>query len=114
MAFFVNLAFVLIFQVECPWKSMFDIDCAGCGATRMLISMIHLDFYQALRFNPFIFISLILVILYSVYILLSKVLHREYKRINSKVVITYVVLLFAFMILRNISLFSYLKPTVVR
>lgn len=114
IAFFVNLAFVVYFKVECPWKKLFDIDCAGCGSTRMLYSIWHLDFYQAFRYNPFVFLSLVALLMYGIYIGICKLIHKNYVRIGTKTIIAYVVLLFVFMILRNISFFSYLKPTVVR
>ena len=111
--FLINIALVLIFKMECPWKSMFDIDCAGCGSTRMFYAILELDFYQAFRFNPFIFISLCLLIIYIVYVVICKLIHKKYFILGRKVFITYVILLIVFMILRNISIFSFLKPTIV-
>ena len=39
----------------CIIKNLFGIDCAGCGATRMFGALLKLDFYQAFRYNPFMF-----------------------------------------------------------
>ncbi|WP_305093135.1 DUF2752 domain-containing protein [Prescottella sp. R16] len=35
----------------CPTKALFGIDCPGCGSTRMLYALLHLDVPAALRFN---------------------------------------------------------------
>ncbi|WP_199435101.1 DUF2752 domain-containing protein [Qaidamihabitans albus] len=35
----------------CPTKAFFGIDCPGCGALRMLYSLLHGDLPAALRYN---------------------------------------------------------------
>jgi hypothetical protein len=35
----------------CPTYTLFGILCPGCGASRMLYSLVHLDFPSALHFN---------------------------------------------------------------
>ena len=110
----LNYVLVIIFQLECPWKKNFDIDCAGCGTTRMLLSLFHLDFYQAFRFNPFMFLTIIFLLLYLGYYGVCKLLKKNYVKLGIKTLVVYAVLLFVFMILRNISIFEYLKPTIVR
>lgn len=35
----------------CPTYTLFGILCPGCGASRMLYSLVHLDFSSALHFN---------------------------------------------------------------
>lgn len=40
------------------------IKCAGCGLSRMLISMVKLDFVSAFRYNPFLFVTGPLLIVY--------------------------------------------------
>ena len=99
---------LILTNYKCPFKSLFNIYCAGCGATRMFVSIYKLEFYQAFRYNPLIFIYLILMIIYVIYCFI------KYKRIkipNYKVIILLIVLMIVFMILRNIETFSYLKPT---
>ena len=106
-AFLLGFILMILFKVDCPWKKIFDIDCAGCGTTRMVVSLIQLDFYQAFRFNPFIFVLLVLCILYFGYILICKLLKKNY-------IIVIVLLSVIFMIFRNINGFEFLKPTVIR
>ena len=42
------------------------IKCAGCGLSRMLISMVKLDFVSAFWYNPFLFVTGPLLIAYFV------------------------------------------------
>lgn len=37
----------------CPTYTLFGILCPGCGTSRMLYSILHLDFSSALQFNAF-------------------------------------------------------------
>ena len=110
----INLIIVFIFEIPCPWKTNFNIDCAGCGATRMVKALIKLEFYQAFRFNPFLFCLLIIIIIYLIYVLICKILRYDYYKIKSRDWIILLVLVILFMILRNISGFEFLKPTYIR
>lgn len=113
-AFLLGFILMILFKVDCPWNKIFDIDCAGCGTTRMVVSLIQLDFYQAFRFNPFMFVLLVLGILYLGYILICKLLKKDYITIGKKTFIVIVLLSVIFMIFRNINGFEFLKPTVIR
>lgn len=37
---------------KCPFKSLFGIDCPGCGMTRALIAALKLDFKTAFHYHP--------------------------------------------------------------
>ncbi len=110
----INYALVIIFHLDCPWKKNFNIDCAGCGSTRMVLSLLKLDFYQAFRFNPFMFLTIVFLLLYLGYFLICKILKKNYIKLGTKTLVVFLVLLILFMVLRNINYFSFLKPTVVR
>jgi hypothetical protein len=115
IAIFIGLVIMLVvlelIHYECPIHHYLHIYCPGCGSTRMIIALLHLDIYQAFRYNPFMFILFILIGLYGVfafiYYLKKKVLILPGKYIG----IIIVILAFTFMVLRNISTFSYLIPT---
>ena len=109
----INIILVLIFEPPCLWKKNFNIECAGCGGTRMLKSLLKFDFYQAFRFNPFLFSLLFLYFLYLSYVLVSKILKKNYYQVNNKDLFIMLILTILFMILRNISIFNFLKPTIV-
>ena len=54
-----------IFGMSCPLKILFGISCPGCGMTRAIIAIFHLDFQTALHYHPMIvflpFLAYILV-----------------------------------------------------
>ena len=110
IAIIINIVIVLIFKPACPWKVNFNIDCAGCGATRMIESIIKLDFYQAFRYNPLAFILLPLFICYYI---IKYIFYLKNKQliINNKVWYTILMIVILFGIIRNIPTFKYLIPT---
>ena len=84
-----------LIHFRCLFKYLFNFYCAGCGTTRMIKSLIKLDFYQSFRYNPGVFILRIIIFP------------------NTKVLIVIIIVLFIYMILRNIPYFNYLVPTKV-
>ncbi|NBU91377.1 MAG: DUF2752 domain-containing protein [Flavobacteriia bacterium] len=66
--------------IPCLWKSVFGFSCPGCGLTRAAISLIQLDFYRALAYNPLIFIVLPASVTYFVRDFYRYV--TKYNRIN--------------------------------
>ena len=55
---FVIIAWILLFY-RCPFKLIFGIDCPGCGMTRALISVLHLDFIAAFSYHQLFFIPIL-------------------------------------------------------
>ncbi|MES2767372.1 MAG: DUF2752 domain-containing protein [Bacteroidota bacterium] len=53
---FLKLHFQVNILPRCPWKTLFDIRCPGCGMTRAFIHILHLDFAGAFHDNPLSFI----------------------------------------------------------
>ena len=78
----------------------------------MFFAILHLEFYQAFRYNPLVFILLILSIIY----LIIKFILKKFN-INIKIpeYIWYIllVIIIIYGILRNIPEFSWLAPTEV-
>lgn len=104
---FLFLNKVFNFTIPCLFHEITNLYCPGCGITRMFLSLFQLDFYQAFRYNPLVFILLILSI---VYFLVKKIGKLNFKLPNY----IYYYLLFIVIIygiLRNIPLFSFLAPT---
>ena len=104
---------LMLLNYKCIIHEVFGIYCPGCGGTRMIISFIHLDFYQAFRWNPLLFILLIIGI---IYLIIDIIVYFRKKVIlvpNLKVWIGLVIILVIYMIIRNIDIFSYLIPTKV-
>ena len=97
----------------CPIKNIFNIYCAGCGTTRMIISLLKLDFYQAFRYNPLMFILGIVFLIYIIYVVIMYLRNKKIYIPNTKIFIAIIILMFLYMILRNIPYFEYLKPTII-
>ena len=99
--------------VVCPFYALFDWNCPGCGGTRMAVSLLKLDFYQAFRYNPFVFITApILAVVYIWQFIIYVKDNRLLKYIDTFLV-AYAVGLIAFGIIRNIDMFSWLAPTII-
>ena len=97
----------------CPILKYFHIYCPACGVTRMILSVLELDFYQAFRFNPLIFILLVILILFSIVQMFTFINKRKFIHINNKVYIGLVIVLIVYTIMRNMKCFSFLLPTIV-
>ena len=106
--YFLNSKFG--FSIPCVFNEITGFYCPGCGVTRMIFSIIKLDFYQAFRYNPLLFI---LSILYIIFVI-ERVIRRKDYKVSNKTAIVILVILILFAVARNISAFSYLAPTVVR
>lgn len=112
---FISMWYLNI-SIPCVYYELTGIYCPGCGMTRAFLSLLKLDFYQALRYNAF---SIIVAVLLALYILggiygwlFNKINFME-KKIPSLVWIIFIVALLVYGILRNIPQFSFLAPTVV-
>lgn len=100
----------------CPSYTIFHIYCPGCGTTRMIKSILTLNFYQAFRYNPLLFIlsPFILILLIDKYIKWLKGNNNYlYKKINQKFWYICIVILVIYGIIRNIPTFDYLIPTII-
>ena len=98
---------------RCPFESLLNIWCAGCGGMRMIKSTIRGDFYQAFRYNPLLFVLLILGIMFLIFMIIVYIKKKVIVLPSKYVWISIICLLIIFMIIRNISYFSYLIPTEV-
>lgn len=91
--------------MKCQIKALTGLNCPGCGLTRMTLALLHGEWYQAFRYNPWFFTTIpgILVL----WLMLFKK-HRPQLLIIMRI---YCYSTVAFGILRNIPMFSYLLPT---
>lgn len=105
------LSHLFNFGIPCIFYKITGLYCPGCGVTRMLFSLINLDFYQAFRYNPLVFILLILYIIYLIIKIIVKLLFKKNLKIPQVILNIIIILLILYGILRNIDLFSFLKPT---
>ena len=103
----ISIYFVFFGNVLCPIYTKFYIYCPGCGITRMIRSILKLEFYQAFRYNMLAFILLILFIIYIIICIIKK----SFVKIDKRILYIIVILIIVFTILRNI--FNVFAPTVV-
>jgi hypothetical protein len=106
-----GIEFLELIGYKCPWKTLFNIDCAGCGVTRMIKALFRLEFYQAFRYNSLFFILIVLFIIYLIYILVCKIRKINFYKLSYRELYILSALLIVFMILRNIPGLEFLKPT---
>jgi hypothetical protein len=59
----LNLFFSIDVQIPCLWKSIFHMDCPGCGLTHATENLVALDPIAAYNTNPLIFILIPLLAL---------------------------------------------------
>ena len=77
----------------------------------MILAFFKLDFYQAFRYNPLIFV---LIIFFAVYAIYSLVKYKKIRQMPNKLAIALIIITIMFWILRNISYFDFLAPTIVK
>lgn len=104
--------------IPCPTYALTGLYCAGCGSSRALQSILHLEFYQAFRYNPLMvvllpFFALYFGVLAVGYIRYAKDIVDE--KLPFRVLYVVVVIVIAYSVVRNIPVFPFhlLQPTVI-
>lgn len=107
------ILYAVFIGIKCPVFETTGFYCPGCGSTRMVRALIHLQFYQAFRYNPVIFISapFVFVLVYAVVI--YYILGKPVPSVIDNTLICYGFILVIFAVVRNIPTFNFLEPTVV-
>lgn len=120
--FVVTLTIILVYGIlyiftkqgiPCIFHKISGLYCPGCGITRMFISLFKLNIYQAFRYNPLVFILLIMSTLYFLVDSLKYGITKKHIKLPEIVYIILLIIVIGFGILRNIPMFSYLAPTIV-
>ena len=100
--------------IPCMFHQLTGLYCSGCGASRALRSILHLDFYQALRYNAIFTICVPLLAVYFSALGISYIRFGK-DRISGKISMLPVWIIIAaailYGILRNIPAFAFLAPT---
>jgi hypothetical protein len=104
---FVELTHIAI---PCPIHRLTGFYCPGCGVSRMLLSIIKLDFKKAFSYNQLLFILLPFGIFLFIESIISDIKNRTplYKKINNIVWYILIAILLIYGVLRNI--FPVLAP----
>lgn len=95
----------------CWFREKLGIYCPGCGGTRMVGAIFKLDFYQAFRYNPFIFIVFILIGIWTVYNVYRLIIHKKIIWPSERQCIIFAGMVLLYMVFRNIPGFDCLIPT---
>ena len=110
---YLALAHSGIIKTICTFKYFTGLDCPGCGGTRMVYAILDLDFYQAFRYNPYVFVTGLPMLIYTIYNVIVFIKTGTYAASLDKVLIVFAFGLIIFGIIRNIGIFSWLKPTLI-
>lgn len=119
LVFLVGIKFISTnynMGLMCVFNKITGLYCPGCGMTRAVFSMMDLEFYQAFRYNIFSIMLLPVLIIYFVGEIYGWLFSRK-NPIDTKIPklfwIIIVVLMLMYGILRNISMFYFLAPTII-
>ena len=102
--------------IPCTWLALTGYYCPGCGSSRALRAMLHLDFYQALRYNALFTICAPFV---GIYIVVSALRYIRYGSEPAKRTIPFwpvwalCAAAVCYGVLRNLSAFAFLAPTML-
>ena len=99
--------------LACPIKHLLNLNCPACGGSRMAMSIVKLELYQALRYNMYLFITAPFVIVVSIWQTVEYVKNNYLLKNIDLFIMLYLVGAIIFMALRNIPCLSFLLPTVV-
>ncbi len=102
--------------IPCIFYEITGYYCPGCGVTRMIFSILNLNFYQAFRFNPLVFIFMPFICLLLIDYFIKVLKNRKdylFIKINNKIWYVLIFLTLLFGIIRNIPAFDYLIPTLI-
>lgn len=100
----VSCALIYFLHPPCAIKKWFGVYCPACGTQRMIDSILALDFKAAFLFNPFMFVALPVLTMFTIfeaikYVRKGKLLNRKWEIVFLIVVL---VLAVVFAVLRNI------------
>lgn len=114
------LAFLILWSkiklgigIVCPLSYFFDYDCPGCGVTRMCEAILDGDFYQAFRFNCFVFLTAPIIAVLYIWQAIVFIWNGKIIKNLDIILFGYAIALTLFGILRNMEPFIWLAPTVV-
>lgn len=96
--------------IPCLFNKITGLYCPGCGITRMIIAIKNMNFYQAFRYNPLMFILMPFFIIYYITYYTYWIKNKRLK-INNKIWYTLLIIIVLYGIIRNLPAFKYLIPT---
>ena len=98
------------FSIPCIFYKITGLYCPGCGITRLLFALVNLEFYESFKYNPWIFILIVLGLFYLICKLFIFLKFKKIIKIPNYVYITLIIISIIFGIFRNIPGFDFLGP----
>ena len=106
-----SACFVLDNTPPCMFYEITGLLCPGCGTGRCMLSLLHLDFYAAFRYQPLLFVSLPFLFYYLLKIYIAFVFDKDVlplpKIKNRAFGIAVTVIIISYWILRNIPVYPF-------
>lgn len=98
------------FSIPCIFYKITGLYCPGCGITRLLFALVNLEFYESFKYNPWIFILIVLGLFYLICKLFIFLKFKKIIKIPNYVYIILIIISIIFGIFRNIPGFDFLGP----
>jgi hypothetical protein len=94
------------FYPPCPFHALTGLQCPGCGGTRALYQMLHLNFREALQLNALITVAVPIALVWLCYWYYSVMrYHRSPEfRVPRGAMLCFSVIVLAFTVVRNSGL----------
>lgn len=90
---------------SCPFYTMTDLYCPGCGSQRALHALLHGQFASSLGYNPLFLVALLFVIAEGILLVLAKG-RRKISSLASRryTPVVVLVIVLSFWVLRNLAI----------
>ncbi len=91
------------FSVPCAFHAATGLKCPGCGVTRMLTALMHLDIKSAYEANPFLLVTspfIAFELIYEIFVTNKKTL---FNAINTVALVIFTIALLTFGVFRNLD-----------
>ena len=102
-----------VIQLRCPIRMYTGLECPACGLTRMVTSILNLEVYQAFRYNPFIFTAIPWIVYMYIAIWRCYIKYGVVSDRLANQLLVFAFILITFGVIRNLSWFTFLKPTTI-
>lgn len=117
---FAGIGYIVLWRVTgeglpCIFHQITGLYCPGCGTGRMMMSFLGLNFVQAFRYNPAVFVGLPFIVYYLVATAIAyiKGYAKKTGTIETIIIIILFILILGLGALRNIPAFFYLAPSIL-
>ena len=99
--------------IKCIFHEMFGWYCPGCGGTRMAVEVLHGRFYQAFRYNMYVFLTLPFIAMMFIWQSYQFIRYNHIIVNIDKILLWYTFGMCVFTVLRNTEAFSWMAPIIV-